>query len=435
MKGGPYAADLPPRYAPVSASSATQNGIAGTATPFRGAPAFKAYAQPSTGAPPGWQGRAWKVWLVAADCFFIGLAPVLVHMAKNADGKYNFHPVAINLMVETAKLIFATATLIVNGTGRPGTPMYRSMRAFMRDAHHNKLLAVPAGLYAVNNYLKFAMQLYFKPTTAKMLGNLKILVIAVLMKGILHRTFTVFQWEALVLLVAGISVNQLNYCTKDGGGDLMVMAAALYTLGSVTVPSLASVYNELALKKHMDTSIDLQNWFLYFFGAVFNLAGMVAVATLGRQPISHMFSGLSTVTFLLVANNALQGVLSSFFFKYADTILKKYSSTIATLFTAVLSAALFGHKLTLNFCIGVSIVGISMHQFFSQGGLKSPAKPVDRTVLSAKAFQVSPSMEHLKLGSSGSTDSLQSVDSMLGDPDSQHLHSGRRSNLSTLLPR
>lgn len=46
---------------------------------------------------------------------------------------------------------------------------------------------------------------------------------------------------------------------------------------------------------------------------------------------------------------------------------RRYSSTIATLFTALLSAALFGHSLTLNFCIGVSIVGISMHQFFSQG--------------------------------------------------------------------
>lgn len=53
--------------------------------------------------------------------------------------------------------------------------MYRSMRSFLRDAQHNRLLAVPAGLYAVNNYLKFAMQLYFKPTTAKMLGNLKVL--------------------------------------------------------------------------------------------------------------------------------------------------------------------------------------------------------------------------------------------------------------------
>jgi hypothetical protein len=39
------------------------------------------------------------------------------------------------------------------------------------------------------------------------------------------------------------------------------------------------------------------------------------------------------VTCLLVVNNALQGILSSFFYKYADTILKKYSSTIATIFT------------------------------------------------------------------------------------------------------
>ena len=60
------------------------------------------------------------------------------------------------------------------GTGRPGPPLYRSARAFVRDARHNRLLAVPAALYAVNNYLKFAMQLYFKPTTAKMLGNLKV---------------------------------------------------------------------------------------------------------------------------------------------------------------------------------------------------------------------------------------------------------------------
>ena len=74
---------------------------------------------------------------------------------------------------------------------------------------------------------------------------------------------------------------------------------------------------------------------------------------------------------LLVMNNALQGILSSFFFKYADTILKKYSSTMATIFTGVMSAALFGHSLTLNFLIGVTVVFISMHQFFSQGALET----------------------------------------------------------------
>ena len=79
------------------------------------------------------------------------------------------------------------------------------------------------------------------------------------------------------------------------------------------------------------------------------------------------------VTMLLVMNNALQGILSSFFFKYADTILKKYSSTMATIVTGIMSAALFGHSLTLNFLIGVTVVFISMHQFFSQGAAWNPS--------------------------------------------------------------
>ncbi len=33
----------------------------------------------------------------------------------------------------------------------------------------------------------------------------------------------------------------------------------------------------------------------------------------------------------------------------------------------IMSAALFGHALTLNFLLGVTIVFISMHQFFAQG--------------------------------------------------------------------
>lgn len=78
---------------------------------------------------------------------------------------------------------------------------------------------------------------------------------------------------------------------------------------------------------------------------------------------------LLQVTMLLIMNNAMQGILSSFFFKYADTILKKYSSTMATIFTGLMSALLFGHALTLNFLIGVTIVFISMHIFFSQGQL------------------------------------------------------------------
>ncbi|CAL5427083.1 unnamed protein product [Camellia sinensis] len=57
-----------------------------------------------------------------------------------------------------------------------------------------------------------------------------------------------------------------------------------------------------------------------------------------------IFEGHSKATMLIIFNNAAQGILSSFFFKYADTILKKYSSTVATIFTGIASAALFGHS-------------------------------------------------------------------------------------------
>jgi len=197
---------------------------------------------------------------------------------------------------------------------------------------------------------------------------LQIIVIALLMTSIMKRRFNVFQWEALFLLVAGITVNQLSTCDGSKYADMMSPAALMYTLGSVSIPSLASVYNEFALKKHMETSVLLQNFFLYFYGAVFNFIGLVGMGIVtGVYPSGGIFAGFRGVTVALVINNALQGILSSFFYKFADTILKKYSSTIATIVTGLMSALLFGHAVTLNFVLGVSIVFISMHLFFSLG--------------------------------------------------------------------
>ncbi|KAL3159295.1 hypothetical protein ABBQ32_011251 [Trebouxia sp. C0010 RCD-2024] len=370
-----------------------------------------AYAQPIEQALKS-QNRIWKVWLVCGDCALIGLQPVLVHLSKNAQGRFSFNPVSISFLVEVVKTTFAIIMLIVYSRRKAGLPVFASLRIFLQQCSHNRLLAVPAGLYSVNNYLKFAMQLYFKPTTAKMLSNLKILVIALLMRFILKRHFTIWQWEALLLLMAGITVNQLSSCGASNSlaGNALI-AASLYTLGSITIPSLASVYNEMALKRNMDTSVHIQNFYLYFFGVLFNLVGLALTVVLGHQSLPQLFQGHSKVTVLLVVNNALQGILSSFFFKYADTILKKYSSTMATIFTGLMSALLFGHALTINFCIGVTIVFISMHIFFSQGSMAKAAVQASRVEPTGLRLTTSPSMDHFSLRSD-SVDSLASMDVM-----------------------
>jgi Nucleotide-sugar transporter len=220
----------------------------------------------------------------------------------------------------------------MQGTGRPGAPLTRSARAFARDAAHCRVLAVPAALYAVNNYLKFVMQLFFKPTAAKMIGNLKVLAIALLMRAVLRRRFSTLQWEALFLLVAGISINQLANCDAAQPFHMSAAAAAV-TLASVTVPSCASVFNEYGFKKDKGTSVHLQNFFLYFWGMLLNGAGMLVLDFITGERLGQLFRGLSGWVLCLVAVNAAQGVLASFFYKFADTILKKYSSTLATILT------------------------------------------------------------------------------------------------------
>ncbi len=71
--------------------------------------------------------------------------------------------------------------------------------------------------------------------------------------------------------------------------------AIVYTVGSITIPSLASVYNEMALKKNMDTSVHIQNFYLYFFGVLFNFVGLGLLVVLGHQSVSELFTSQSKV--------------------------------------------------------------------------------------------------------------------------------------------
>lgn len=61
----------------------------------------------------------------------------------------------------------------------------------------------------------------------------------------------------------------------------------------------------------------MQNLFLYSYGLAFNLLGLVAFVLAKPRDGRSVFAGHSAMTMLLVANNAMQGILGSFFFKYA----------------------------------------------------------------------------------------------------------------------
>jgi len=51
----------------------------------------------------------------------------------------------------------------------------------------------------------------------------------------------------------------------------------------------------MALKKNMDTSVHIQNFYLYFFGLLFNTVGLALLVVLGHQSVSELFKGHSKV--------------------------------------------------------------------------------------------------------------------------------------------
>ena len=97
---------------------------------------------------------AMQVWLVAGDCFLIGLAPVLVHMSKGPDGKFPFHPVSINLLVEVAKTVFATIILMIYVSPHPCPSCLCILLSSVKLSRMRLLLCIPYGMRYAWNLVK-----------------------------------------------------------------------------------------------------------------------------------------------------------------------------------------------------------------------------------------------------------------------------------------
>ncbi|KAK1266884.1 CMP-sialic acid transporter 3 [Acorus gramineus] len=132
--------------------------------------------------------RALNCLLVVGDCVLVGLQvsllsffeqPILVYMSK-VDGNFKFSPISVNFLTECTKVLFALLMLFFQARRQKvGEKPLLSISTFVQAARNNVLLAVPALLYAINNYLKFIMQLYFNPSTVKMLSNLKLNIMGI----------------------------------------------------------------------------------------------------------------------------------------------------------------------------------------------------------------------------------------------------------------
>ncbi|KAK4359937.1 hypothetical protein RND71_022166 [Anisodus tanguticus] len=278
---------------------------------------------------------------------------ILIVWSKRA-GKYEYSVTTANFLVEALKCALSLAAL-VRIWRKDGVTDDNRLSTTWDEV---KVYPIPAALYLVKNLLQYYIFAYVDAPGYQILKNLNIISTGILYQIILKRKLTEIQWAAFILLCAGCTTAQLNPSSDHVlqaplQGWVMAIVMALLS-------GFAGVYTEAIIKKRPSRNINVQNFWLYVFGMIFNA---FAIMTQDFDAVMNdgFFHGYSLITVLMILNHALSGIAVSMVMKYADNIVKVYSTSVAMLLTAVVSVFLFDFHLSLAFFLGSTVVSVAIY--------------------------------------------------------------------------
>lgn len=278
---------------------------------------------------------------------------ILIVWSKRA-GKYEYSVTTANFSVEALKCMLSLLALMRIWRTEGVTEDNR----LSTSLDEVRFYPIPAALYLVKNLLQYYIFAYVDAPSYQILKNLNIISTGILYRIFLKRTLSEIQWAAFVLLCAGCTTAQL-----DSSSDRVLQTPFQGWMMAIVMALLsgfAGVYTEFIIKKRPSRNVNVQNFWLYIFGMVFNAMAIV-VQDFDAVVNNGFFYGYTLITVCMVFNHALSGIAVSMVMKYADNIVKVYSTSVAMLLTAVVSVFLFRFHLSLAFFLGSTVVAVSLY--------------------------------------------------------------------------
>nr|CAD7255861.1 unnamed protein product [Timema shepardi] len=333
---------------------------------------------------------------------------LIVTASQGSDSLYNYNTVTVVLFTEILKLIVSTA-LYYKDSSMTSLVLADSSQ-LTSDSQHLVLLLyfVPAFLYCLYNNLAFVNLSAFDPTTYYLLLQFRVVVTGIVFQQLEYLTSTssrlkstsrcpnrtklvnivciisvqvLFQkklsgkqWLSLILLTVGCMVKQIDISSLYSSSSVSTTAHsnspwefrlsvnALLILVQTICSCCAGVFNEYLLKgEGANVNIYIQNMFMYINSIVCN-AGILLIK--GDLYDAFTPEALSSVfafkVIIIMFNNAAIGIITSFFLKNLNSILKTFASALELMFTAVLCWLLFGIPIYANTVIAISIVSYAV---------------------------------------------------------------------------
>jgi len=220
------------------------------------------------------------------------------------------------------------------------------------------LLAVPSGLYVVQNNLQYLASSNLPAEVFQVLSNLKIVTTAILSVLMLNRTLSNYQWFSIVALTIGVGIVQTSFAKGSSTTDnstINPVVGFVAVLGMVSISGFAGVFFEKVLKTTA-ASIWVRNIQLALIGMIISTIAMYIKD--GEQvQLEGFYKGYDWLVWTVVCLAALGGLVVAVVVKYADNVIKGFAAAIALVISCFVSVAvLHDGDFNVGFMIGATTV-------------------------------------------------------------------------------
>ena len=225
--------------------------------------------------------------------------------------------------------------------------------------------AMLAVLYTINNNLITHIQVFMDPASFQLLNNLKIVSTAICFRIVMKKELSNRKWAAITLLFLAGLVNSIGGLTTDQKSprDMFVTVTGLVLVVIYcSISAIAGVFTELMLKQSMNTSVHVQNLYLYSFGLLINWTMMlVNVYKSDFDAHASVFQGFTYWTWFIVLTQASNGVLISIVMKFRSNLSRLFIMGAAMVMTSVMSYLVFGYHLNVSFSLASVCVFVALY--------------------------------------------------------------------------
>ncbi|KAH9631224.1 hypothetical protein HF086_005995 [Spodoptera exigua] len=317
---------------------------------------------------------------------------VFVTASKTENGDYDYNTTLVVFLSELLKLV-ASAFLytykkdVCTKKNKPYAVYINKPHLFKAIVMNYELLLmyfIPSLLYCFYNNLAFINLSHYDPTSYYILLQFRVVLTALLFQFLFKKKLAFMQWISLGILTLGCMIKNFDAASIQSRDDTDLWSQ-LFNIYFLSInfqnfcSCLAGTYNEYLLKtKGSNVDIFLQNVFMYLDSVLCNFFILMFKGELGT--IFEDFSSLGNIFVILITiNSAVVGIVTSFFLKNLNSILKTYASALELVITAVVCYILFSIVITPFTVLSICLVSIAVAMYF-----KNPVSNVTMNLSDAK---------------------------------------------------